>query len=560
MLYQTCVLTPTKQHLAQLAEHLREGAVVGIPTETVYGLAANALSEQAVAQIFCVKGRPADNPLIVHLASLDRMEELVAPLSAEMQLLIERLAARFWPGPLTFVLPKAARVPAGVTAGLETVGIRIPNHPVTLALLREVNLPLAAPSANLSGRPSPTTAAHVLTDLGGKIPSILDGGDCAVGVESTVVRLLAGGELQLLRPGGVSVEELQEVVPNVLVHEGTLTPPRKGEAVLSPGMKYRHYAPKAPMTLVTGGVMDFYQRVCDAPAGTVVLTFEEEQALFAIDPPPLPCVSYGSRRDAAQQARRLFGALRELDEDSCCKQIFAHAPSQIGMGLAVYNRLLRAACFAAEDITGMQVVGLTGQTGAGKSLIGSKLAKRVGVGVIDCDAISHELLDSDAVRSEVLAAFPADADRLLQPDDPTRIDRKVLGGIVFSDASLLKRLTNILYPRIKQQLLRRLLRERASGQRLLILDAPTLFESGADVFCDRIVGVVAPKEQRKRRIMQRDRLTEPEADRRLAAGQADDFYRGRVDYLLHNHGSEEQLEQSLSGCLGDLLPPCSVTS
>ncbi|MCK9525103.1 MAG: L-threonylcarbamoyladenylate synthase, partial [Limnochordia bacterium] len=239
----TRILRP--QEIGEAARLLAEGKVVAFPTETVYGLGANALNPQAVAAIFQAKGRPQDNPLIVHLSEGGQVEAFVKDIPAQARLLMER----FWPGPLTFVLEKTERIPSVVTAGLETVAVRVPDHPIALELLKQIEFPLAAPSANVSGRPSPTRAQHVLADLDGLIPAILDGGETGWGLESTVLDCTVW-PFRLLRPGGVTLEDLRALVP---VQYGAAQGGHVEEQVpRSPGMKYQHYAPEADVYLVTG--------------------------------------------------------------------------------------------------------------------------------------------------------------------------------------------------------------------------------------------------------------------------------------------------------------------
>lgn len=231
----------------QAAEILKRGGLVGIPTETVYGLAANGLDSQACAKIFQAKGRPADNPLILHVDSLEMLKKLTADFSITAQ----ALAEAFWPGPFTMILPKAACVPDVVTCGLPTVALRFPSHPVARALISACGFPLAAPSANRSGTPSPTTAAHVLHDFDGVIDGVVECGQSAVGVESTVITLCASRPL-LLRPGFVTLEELRQVVPDIQVDPAVFLGVKESERVSSPGMKYKHYAPRAKVTIVKG--------------------------------------------------------------------------------------------------------------------------------------------------------------------------------------------------------------------------------------------------------------------------------------------------------------------
>ncbi len=315
------------------ANILKKGGLVAIPTETVYGLAANALDADAVTAIFTAKGRPQDNPLIVHIAELEEL----APLVTEVPEKARSLAKAFWPGPLTIILKRSPLVPAAVSAGLDTVAVRMPSHPVARAIIQAAGVPLAAPSANLSGSPSPTCAQHVLEDMNGRIPLVIDGGSCSVGVESTVVSLV-GDTPALLRPGGVSAEQLAQVIGGVTIDPGVLHKTDDSRKVSSPGMKYKHYSPKANVIILEGNsdkYCDYVNRHTDAFA----LCFEEDIPKLTV-----PSVSYGAERDDASQAHRLFYSLRELDRLGA-KTVYARAPQKDGVGLAVYNRLLRAAGF-----------------------------------------------------------------------------------------------------------------------------------------------------------------------------------------------------------------------
>ncbi len=338
----TQVLPSSEESLALAAELLSHGSLVAFPTETVYGLGANALDQDAVLSIFAAKGRPADNPLIVHIFDRDQLTDLCEPVS-----LAEKLADAFWPGPLTMLFPKKEAVPSQVTAGLPTVAVRMPSHPVAAALLRACRLPIAAPSANSSGRPSPTTAEHVLEDMNGKIPLILDGGPCDVGLESTVLDL-CHGEPCILRPGGVTREMLEAILGIPVALAGSiLRPLAPDEKALSPGMRYRHYAPRGTVTLVDGPadlVLSALRRLYshDVAEGrkTCVLCFSEHmRALQGCFPHDL-----GSVRDSAQIARRLFATLRRLDEEGM-ETVYSEVIPPEGVGLAVMNRLGRAAAF-----------------------------------------------------------------------------------------------------------------------------------------------------------------------------------------------------------------------
>lgn len=319
---------------------LKEGGLVAIPTETVYGLAANALNGKAVAAIFAAKGRPMDNPLIVHISQLDQW----APLVSEIPPRAMELAKRFWPGPLTIILPKSERIPDEVSAGQATVAVRFPSHPVARAVIDAAGVPLAAPSANLSGSPSPTEAQHVLADLDGRIDAVLDGGACDVGVESTVITL-AQEIPRLLRPGGITPEQLSQVLGHVEVDPAVLNPLAAGEKVLSPGMKYKHYSPKANVVLVKGNRLSYMDYVNSrAKEGVFALCYNGEQSSLRV-----PAVTYGKQEDANEQARHLFDALRKLDELEA-KVVYAHSPQPSGVGLAVYNRLIRAAGFEVVEL------------------------------------------------------------------------------------------------------------------------------------------------------------------------------------------------------------------
>ena len=334
--HDTQMLSSSEEDIDKAAALLKHGMVVGIPTETVYGLAADALNTEAVAEIFKAKGRPQDNPLIVHIGELSDIYKYVKEVPENAL----KLADAFWPGPLTMVLPKKDIIPMTTSGGLDTVGIRFPVHGVAREIIKRSGCPLAAPSANLSGSPSPTTAMHVLRDMKGRIPAIVDGGDCAVGVESTVVSFDNDGKVRLLRPGFVSLEDIRGVVGdnNALCAKGVTEKISEGERVLSPGMKYKHYSPKANVTILCGD-MDKFTRYVSAHNGEGVcsMIFDSDAMGY-----PYKYITYGDTSE--EQARRLFSVLRSLD-DMGAVQVYARCPEQTGVGLAVYNRLLRAAGF-----------------------------------------------------------------------------------------------------------------------------------------------------------------------------------------------------------------------
>ena len=334
---KTTLLTPETDENAvkTAAELIRAGEVVGMPTETVYGLAANALNGEAVKKIFLAKGRPQDNPLIVHIADFDQIYDLCPAVLPQVKLLAEA----FWPGPLTMIVPKGDCIPDEVSCGLDTVGIRLPSHPMARALIRESGVPLAAPSANTSGRPSTTTAAHVMHDMDGKIAAVLDGGACGVGVESTVITL-ALERPRLLRPGGITLEQLRSVLGEVDVDRALY------EKMSAPGMKYRHYAPKAPVTVVRGNPQDTAKYIAEHIGNsTGVLCFDEYREMF----PTCVVECFGSQDDLGAQAREVFDRLRAFD-DTSVTQIWAQCPSDEGLGLAVANRIKKAAGFSIIEV------------------------------------------------------------------------------------------------------------------------------------------------------------------------------------------------------------------
>ncbi|SMP26441.1 translation factor SUA5 [Laceyella tengchongensis] len=330
--------------IQEAANILKRGGLVAFPTETVYGLGAIATSADAVSSIYKAKGRPSDNPLIIHLGAVEQVGdwvESIPPIAAE-------LARRFWPGPLTMVFRHRGNLASNVTAGLPTVAVRVPDHPLAQALLLETGIPVAAPSANRSGRPSPTEALHVWDDLRGKVALILDGGATGYGLESTVVDVT--GEVPvLLRPGGVTLEQLQAAVGTVEVDPGLV---RDDESPRSPGMKYRHYAPEGDVWLVRepwAEVKEALQREISRQQGqghrVGLLVTEEHSDLVTAD----VIVRCGWRRDPLSVARGLYHALREFDEQQV-DVIFAETFPEEGIYRSVMNRLAKAAAGKTLDL------------------------------------------------------------------------------------------------------------------------------------------------------------------------------------------------------------------
>ncbi len=493
---------------------LRRGGLLGIPTETVYGLGADALNEDAVSRIFLAKGRPQDNPLIIHVPDASWLESYCRDVPPAAY----QLAERFWPGPLTMILPRRDIVPLQTTGGLETVGVRCPNHPVTLAIIEAAGVPIAAPSGNTSGRPSPTTAAHMIEDMDGRIDGIVDGGPCTVGVESTIIDLTVTPP-RLLRPGGLPLESLRQVLGEVAVDKAVTGLLAAGERPRAPGMKYRHYAPHAPVTVVTGEPERSARRIQGLLSDTAgVICFDEYAPLF----PGHIIHKLGPAADKSAQARHVFDALRTFDGTDVT-EIFAQCPDDGGLGLAVANRLKKAAGFHLIDADRPLIVGLTGGTGAGKT---SALAALVDLGgtVLDCDAVYHQMLRTDpALREAITAAFGP----VFCPDGS--LDRQKLGTLVFSDHAALDRLNAIVYEYLPPELMR-----RAAGQSLVGLDAINLVESGLDRLCACTVAVLAPAEDRVRRIMARDGISRDYARLRISAQPSDGFYREHCSHILEN--------------------------
>lgn len=328
---QTELLKIDENSIDKAAEILRAGGIVAIPTETVYGLAGNAFDPAAVKSIFVAKGRPGDNPLILHIADL----EMLGVIADGIPPLAEKLAKRFWPGSLTMIFKKKDIVPPETNGGMSTVAVRMPNHALTLELIRRCGFPLAAPSANTSGLPSPTSAQHVFDDMNGIIPLILDGGRCSCGVESTVVCFTEKG-VKILRPGAVTPEMLSEFCP-VEIDRTVLESLKIDEKPISPGTKYKHYSPKAEVFVVETDSEEKFAEFAAENAGEKVYFLAKSAAGITANTLP-----YGE--SAAEEAGSLFSSLRKAD-DLGAEKVYVRAPSKDGIGLAVYNRLLRAAAF-----------------------------------------------------------------------------------------------------------------------------------------------------------------------------------------------------------------------
>ena len=341
MSIETICCAADEAGIARAAALLQQGEIVALPTETVYGIAADARNGAAVAKIFEAKGRPQDNPLIVHIAGVEMLPGLVSEFPERARL----LAAAFWPGPLTIIMPRGPEVAAECCAGLDTVGIRMPSHPVVQRLIAASGIAFAAPSANLSGKPSPTNAQDVWNDMQGRLPLILDGGECQVGVESTVVSVV-GEKPTLFRPGHITLEDLERALgEEVEVSGAILERLAEGEVARSPGMKYKHYAPKADITLLNGS-FDQFKAYLEAHAAEhpACLCFTGEGEKLGV-----PYIEYGREGDGEDQAKHLFRCLWALDEQGD-RVVYARCPQKDGLSMAVYNRLIRAAAFRVIDL------------------------------------------------------------------------------------------------------------------------------------------------------------------------------------------------------------------
>jgi len=506
--------------IAEAAQILARGGLCAIPTETVYGLAADAYNGKAVAKIFEAKGRPQDNPLIVHIEKLDRLYDLWEEVPERAL----KLAEAFWPGPLTMVMTKTDKVPREVSCGLDTVGVRFPEHPIARKVIQIADTPLAAPSANLSGKPSPTTFAHVKEDMDGRIDAILEGGDCFVGVESTVVDI-TGDVARILRPGAITEEMIADVLGNAFTDSAVEEGLKEGEKPRSPGMKYRHYAPASPVKLFCGAPDDTAKKVMDAPAGAAVICFNEyaygyeyaSQLSAASKVSPL-----GNSWDHAMHARRIFDALRSCDGATA---IYVQCPRRMGAGAGSVNRLMRAAGFNFEKCTQYPVIGVTGRSGSGKSYIAKLLSEELCYPVFDADAEYKKMLESGGeMTRKILQAFPA-------ADDNGKVDRRALAKIVFEDKVAKELLESITHPCVAEKA-----NNFIKNSKGCILDVPLLHESGMGRLCTAVLGVIADENVKIQRIMTRDGIDVAMAKARLAAQSDDKFYYDSCDITVRNNG------------------------
>lgn len=331
----------SKTILEEAAKIIKNGGLVVFPTETVYGLGANGLDENAAKKIYEAKGRPSDNPLIIHISTPDDAEKYCYTSD-----IYYALAKAFMPGPLTVIMQKKEIVPFTVTAGLDTVAVRCPANEIAKALIEAASIPIAAPSANLSGKPSPTRADYVLEDMEGRVDMIIDGGECEIGLESTIV-MIDGDSLTLLRPGAITYDALCMVCEDVKIAPSVIEMLKENEKPLSPGMKYKHYAPESPLILLDGddeNVIEYLRKETKKKKCAVLCYNEEIEALS--DAVLLPI---GAKEDLAAHAHSLFTLLRDADKKEC-DVIYAHLPQKNGLGLALYNRMIRAAAHTIKKV------------------------------------------------------------------------------------------------------------------------------------------------------------------------------------------------------------------
>lgn len=338
---KTKLLKPNRKSITHACELLKNGDIVAVPTETVYGLAGDSTNSNAIKKIFEAKGRPADNPLIVHIANIEMLDGIVSEFNDDAQ----KLANAFWPGPLTIIMPKGNKICNETSGGLDSVGVRMPSNEIARQIIKQSGIAFSAPSANISGKPSPTTAEDVFVDMNGKIPLIIDGGTCDAGVESTVISVLEKTPI-ILRPGIITKEEIEKVLnKKVLLAKEVTAGITTNSKILSPGMKYKHYAPNANVTIIKSTLTQFVDFVNkNKTESTFVMCFDGEEKLM-----PVPSIAYGKIDDPKTQAHNLFSTLREIDKNHAT-QIYVRCPEMTGVSLAVYNRLIRSASFNIIEI------------------------------------------------------------------------------------------------------------------------------------------------------------------------------------------------------------------
>lgn len=513
---KTKIFTESEYDIKEAGKIIKNGGLVAFPTETVYGLGADALNDEAVKRIYVAKGRPSDNPLIVHICQKEDIIPLVKEVTPKAQALIDA----FFPAPLTIILPKSDKVGNVVSGGLDTVAVRMPENETARRLIEAAGCPVAAPSANTSGLPSPTRAKYVIDDMMGKIDAIIDGGDCEFGVESTVITL-ATEKPVILRPGAITKEMIEDVIGEVEVSRAVLEGMKDNETAASPGMKYKHYAPRARVVIVDAD-KKAYEKFVNSRKNAFALCYEGDDV-------KIPKLTFGRENDDLSQARELFDALRELDEMGA-KKVYARIPNTTGVGMAVYNRLIRAAAFNVIDLKKPFTIGITGQTGAGKGYVCDYL-KSLGFNIINCDECVKEIYENNPdLFSKLQENFGQDI--IVN----NAVDRKRLSEIVFSDDKKLALLNSIVHPAVIS-----LCESRAEIPS--VLDAPQLFEANAQEKCYKVIAVTAPYETRLERIIKRDGISEKQARARIESQFSEEYFRKNSDFAIVNDGTEDIKKQ-----------------
>lgn len=485
----------------------------------MYGLGANALSSKAISKIFTSKGRPQDNPLIVHISNFDMLNDLVTEITP----CAKKMMDAFWPGPLTLLFKKSKIVPPEISKGLDTIAVRFPNHKTALEIIEKSGVPIAAPSANLSGRPSTTTAQHVLEDLDGKISAVILDKPCALGLESTVLDLTRQKPV-LLRPGGITKEQIEEILGDIIVDTAINNKISDTQSVSSPGMKYRHYAPKACVTVICGNHLDTANYIKhNSDEFTGILCFNEYSSFFNSN----FVQSFGFVDNILEQSHNLFDKLRNFDTMPITK-IFAQCPFDDGLGLAVSNRLKKSSGFNIINIKPRRVLGLTGSSGSGKSTV-SHIFKELSAKIISADDIYHSLLENSSdMKLEICQNF-----------DLKEIDRKKLGEIVFSNKDKLLKLNEITHKYVGKIFEKELY--STIDSELIILDVPLLFEANYQKYCDEIIGVISDFNTKIQRLCMRDGISFEYAQNRLKNQKDDLFFLKNCNIIIENNDNLDSL-------------------
>lgn len=505
--------------IEKASQIIKNGGLVAFPTETVYGLGADATNADSAKKIYAAKGRPSDNPLIIHISRAEDAEKY-----AYTNALYYKLTDAFSPGPLTVILPKKSIVPDSVTGGMDTVAIRIPSHPVARALIEKCDVAIAAPSANTSGKPSPTSAQHVIEDLMGRTDMIIDGGDCDIGLESTVVRI-SDNRIDLLRPGAVDCEMLKSVCDNVKISQAVLEKLQDGEKAESPGMRYKHYAPDMPVYLVRGEESDvnafFVKQLANDP--TVGILCYKDAEVSGIN------VKY-LEKSHTKQANVLFGYLRDFNKSNA-RAVYSVIPDTDGIGLAVLNRLIRAAGFNVIDARPFKIIGLTGQSGAGKGEA-CKIFAEYGIPCIDTDKVYRQLLETNTeMLGEIRQRFGEGV------FENSALNRKALAKVVFGTnaSGALEDLNKITHKYILNKSQDIAQAYKNEGYTCVVIDAPQLFESGFDKNCDATVAVVADESTIVQRVMKRDNISEEDALARIKNQHTKEYFQTHCTYVIENN-------------------------